>query len=488
MRLAENNQVSLEEAKKLLDKNELKEFKWTLDEYIQYGQENAIDQRWLRELENASAKFHISKLNAELLEIRAEYEKAFAKENEVVEDTIKESYTDRYDHMAYEIQKGYGVGFKVAGIDSEQLDKAIKKPWASDGKNFSDRIWSKKTQMVDTLHGELIRSMLTGGNTKEAISIMQKYVRNDVKNAKYAAARLIRTESAYFASEGQKKCFNDLNVEKYEIVATLDNRTSDICQGMDGQVFEMKDFETGVTAPPFHVNCRSTTTPYFDDEFAKGERSARGADGETYYVPSDMTYKEWKGKQDELREKEREDERYGRNKETAINKTYIESGEYRKKFDKMTDNEEVNRVLYQKAKEMLYHRSGTNFEDMVWIDGNTGEIIHYYDNATEEKGVNYSKRLLKKLKKYDNIITLHTHANSMPPSPDDFNSRLKRNYQKSYVLCHDGTIYEYGGEDEVNETLWQLYRSEIIGVSEKTKQEYALNEMIKNHKIFYKEL
>ena len=195
--------------------------------------------------------------------------------------------------MAYEIQKGYGVGFKVAGIDSEQLDKAIKKPWASDGKNFSDRIWSKKTQMVDTLHGEIIRSMLTGGNTKEAISIMQKYVRNDVKNAKYAAARLIRTESAYFASEGQKKCFNDLDVEKYEIVATLDNRTSDICQGMDGQVFEMKDFETGVTAPPFHVNCRSTTAPYFDDEFATGERFAREND-KIYKIPYNITYKEWK--------------------------------------------------------------------------------------------------------------------------------------------------------------------------------------------------
>ena len=294
MRLAENNQVSLEEAKKLLDKNELKEFKWTLDEYIQYGQENAIDQRWLRELENASAKFHISKLNAELLEIRAEYEKAFAKENEVVEDTIKESYTDRYDHMAFEIQKGYGVGFKVAGVDSEQLDKVIKKPWASDGKNFSDRIWTKKEQMVDTLHGELIRSMLTGGNTKDAIKIMQRYVSKDVKNAKYAAARLIRTESSYFASEGQKECFKDLDVEKYEIVATLDNRTSDICQGMDGQVFDMKDFETGVTAPPFHVNCRSTTAPYFDDEFAKGERAARDNAGTTYYVPSDMTFKEWK--------------------------------------------------------------------------------------------------------------------------------------------------------------------------------------------------
>ena len=151
----------------------------------------------------------------------------------------------------------------------------------------------------------------------------------------------------------------------------------------------MKEFEPGVTAPPFHVNCRSTTAPYFDDEFSLGERAARGEDGKTYYVPSDMTYKEWKGKQEELSEREREDERYGRNKSTAINKTYIESGEYRKKFDKMTDNEEVNRVLYQKAKEMLYHRSGTNFEDMVWVDGNTGKIIFIKQNETKPESINY---------------------------------------------------------------------------------------------------
>ena len=57
----------------------------------------------------------------------------------------------------------------------------------------------------------------------------------------------------------------------------------------------MSEYEEGVTAPPFHVNCRSCTAPYFDDEFTKGEqRAARDEDGNTYYVPADMTYKEWK--------------------------------------------------------------------------------------------------------------------------------------------------------------------------------------------------
>ena len=352
-------------------------------------EENAIDQRWLRELENASAKFHISKLNAELLEIRAEYEKAFAKENEVVEDTIKESYTDRYDHMAFEIQKGYGVGFKVAGVDSEKLDKVIKKPWASDGKNFSDRIWTKKEQMVDALHGELIRSMLTGGNTKDAIKIMQRYVSNDVKNAKYAAARLIRTESSYFASEGQKECFKDLDVEKYEIVATLDNRTSDICQGMDGQVFDMKDFETGVTAPPFHVNCRSTTAPYFDDEFAKGERAARDTDGKTFYVPSDMTYKEWKNGDYQIEENE-----IG----------YKMRGNWPKGF---VDKREIgNKISQEDLDDFIDYAKSKNIQ-IGTIDNKTGGFSEYcgdvkvlYEYVDKLSDYKIDKVILK----YDNVL------------------------------------------------------------------------------------
>jgi len=87
-------------------------------------------------------------------------------------------------------------------------------------------------------------------------------------------------------------CFNSLDVERFEIVATLDNSTSEICRGLDGEVIPMKDFQPGVTAPPFHCWCRTVTVPYFEDDI--GERAARGDDGKTYYVPSNMKYPEWK--------------------------------------------------------------------------------------------------------------------------------------------------------------------------------------------------
>ena len=68
-----------------------------------------------------------------------------------------------------------------------------------------------------------------------------------------------------------------------------------LCQDMDGRHYPMSQYEVGVTAPPFHPWCRSTTVPYFNDEWGRsGERVARAEDGKTYYVPSDMKHSEWK--------------------------------------------------------------------------------------------------------------------------------------------------------------------------------------------------
>jgi SPP1 gp7 family putative phage head morphogenesis protein len=130
---------------------------------------------------------------------------------------------------------------------------------------------------------------------KEAVETMMRYLDIEVENKMATARRLINTEMAYFTSEAQKMSYKELGCEQYEIVATLDGKTSHICQDMDGKVFDIKDFTAGITAPPFHPNCRSTTCPYFDDEFTEGEtRAAKSETGITFKVPSDMTYAEWK--------------------------------------------------------------------------------------------------------------------------------------------------------------------------------------------------
>lgn len=152
-----------------------------------------------------------------------------------------------------------------------------------------------------------------------------------------------------------------------------------------------------------------------------------------------------------------ENQRYGRNKNTVVNHQYIASAEYRRKFDKITDNKELRRILYSAAKEMLTHRSGTLFEDMYWIDERNGNVIASALNEQQESGISYSKAIYNSIKDNKHIITMHTHPNSSPPSISDFNSAFVHKYRKSLVICHNGAIYAYISNCEVSIRLYDAY-------------------------------
>lgn len=290
-RFATNNGISLAEARQYLKGADLKEFKWDVQEYIKYGQDNALNSGWMKELENASAKYHISKLEALKVQTQHSLEVMYAKQFGTMHGALSDAFESGYYHTAYELQHGFNVGWDIAGLDQAQIEKVLAKPWAADGYNFSERIWGNKNKLISEVHNELSRNIMLGVDPQKAIDSLAKKMNTSKNNA----GRLVMTEEAYFSSAAQKDCFESLGVEQYEIVATLDSHTSDICRSLDGKHFPMKDYQPGVTAPPFHVYCRSTTVPYFDKQFDIGERAARDEEtGKTYYIPDDMNYQEWK--------------------------------------------------------------------------------------------------------------------------------------------------------------------------------------------------
>ena len=288
-RFASNNKISMIEARRLLNSDELEEFKWDVQDYIKYGEENGINQQWMKELENASAKVHISRLEALKLQTQQELEKLYGNYHDSIDEHITNLYTSGYYHTAFEVQRGMGVGWQMQNFNSEKVSDIIHKPWAVDGRNFSDRVWTDKTRLINSMHDSLTRMSITGESPDRAIREISK----NMKVSRSQAARIVQTESAAFSARAQESCFSDLGVEEFQVVETLDSNTCDTCGEMDGKHFQMKDYKIGVTVPPFHPNCRGCTCPYFDDEFTIGERVAYGEDGKTYYVPENMTYKEW---------------------------------------------------------------------------------------------------------------------------------------------------------------------------------------------------
>jgi SPP1 gp7 family putative phage head morphogenesis protein len=95
---------------------------------------------------------------------------------------------------------------------------------------------------------ELTQMIIQGKGVKETSKALSKRLDADYKNC----VRLIHTEHSYFMEISSQKAYVECDVDKYEILATLDKRTSKICQDLDGEVFNVKDAVVGVNMPPFH--------------------------------------------------------------------------------------------------------------------------------------------------------------------------------------------------------------------------------------------
>ena len=290
-RFANNNGVvSMADARKLLTSAELKEFKWTLAEYREKAKDNA-DGKWQKELENVSARWHVSRLEALKYQLQQTVEVLAGGQLDALDSLLKNTYLNGYGQTAFTLQSGIGIGFDIAGLNGRAVQTLLNKPWALDGKNFSERIWGNKQVLIGELHKQLTQNLMTGGDLNRLIDSMSQKFNTSRSNA----ARLVYTEHAYAVSVATGESYRATGVQKVVFIATLDERTSEICQSMDGTIIDMKDYAPGQTVPPLHPYCRSTTAPYYADMAGIGERAARDPEtGKTYYVPKEMKYPEWK--------------------------------------------------------------------------------------------------------------------------------------------------------------------------------------------------
>ena len=446
-RLADNNEISLFEARKLLKRDELEEFHWSVEEYIKKGQENSINEYWMKELENASAKVHIRRLEAMKFQMQQHAEILYTKYCNGLTDHLHTSYANHFYRSAYEIQKGVGVGSNLAQLDTRKINKVLTTPWAADGKNFSDRIWNNKERMVKELHRELTQSIIRADDPQKAINNLARILNTSKNNT----GRLIMTEMAAVSSTAQKDCFDELDVEEFEIVATLDGRTSEICREMDGKHFPMSQYEIGVTAPPYHVRCRTVTVPYFKDDYGVvGQRAARGEDGKTYYVPADMTYKEWQD-------------------------AFVKGDDKAKdRLGLITNNNKSNPRYYDfqgKSIDVVEQEISKNDYETAVCFGKNGKAIFAQVQEGEKHEVHFTRYQMKKMKGLD---VTHSHPYSTPPSPNDLYDILVKGKPSSFRTCgNNGTYVLRYGDYIKNLPKYNIFDAEYDELLEIKKDKYV---------------
>lgn len=290
-RYAYENDMSYAEARKLLNSKEMRSFRLDLKSYIKAAELAGLSEVWQKKLNSYYMRMRISRLEALQLMIQQHLEVLFGNQLDSLDNSLKQLYTEGYYHTAFNIQQGAGVGTSFTLVDTNKLDAVLAKPWASDGRNFSSRIWEHKDNLVGLLNIEMTQAVIRGDDYSRVINTVARKMNVSRANA----GRLVMTEAAFIGTKAQQDCFKELDVEQYEFIATLDKRTSEICREMDGKVFKLSDMKIGTNAPPLHPHCRSCTAPYFEDADDL-ERTARSEDGKPYKVLADMSYKEWKEK------------------------------------------------------------------------------------------------------------------------------------------------------------------------------------------------
>ena len=254
---ANNEVISEETAKKLLNAVERKEWRLTLKEFRQMAKEGGF----YKELNAEYFRSRVSRLQR--LQTQIDFETArLAKRSEMLlTNHLTESANSTYWQSVETIAEGSNLSVSFAKFNQKMVDELINRPFH--GKHFSKRVWrNNRTKLAKELKNILSDSIYRGDSiTKMTEKILQRF---DV--AQNRAATLIRTEAGHVAEQATLKSYKDMSVKQYEWLATLEtDRTCNDCWKLHERVFQVKYATIGTTYPLLHPNCRCTTAPIIND-------------------------------------------------------------------------------------------------------------------------------------------------------------------------------------------------------------------------------
>lgn len=188
---------------------------------------------------------------------REELEKLGAKQIALLSKEFEANWFEIYYSIDIQGAKAFST------IDKAMVTQMINQVWVADGKNWSQRIWTNNSKLLETLNEGLIHIVASGKKTTDLKNLLQERF-----NVSYSRANtLVRTELAHIQTVAAKQRYQDYGLTEYEILGNEDDTCgshSPDCHKMDGKKFQYSEMAIGVNAPPFHPNCKCSIIPVVD--------------------------------------------------------------------------------------------------------------------------------------------------------------------------------------------------------------------------------
>lgn len=393
-------------------------------------------------------KARISRLEQVQAQIYAKAKMIYPKEELKNTMCYKGVINNSYYKAIYDTQMGTGLDFAFTKIDNNLLNLVLNEKWS--GLNYSQRIWKNTDYLAESLSYTLGGALLSG----QSVEKTTKQIRERFNVSKYYAERLVRTETNHFNNRADAMAYEELGVEQYVFVATLDTRTSDICQSHDNKRYYYKDMKEGVNYPPLHPNCRSVTRGYISEEVEKSlTRIARNPVTGRNEIVGNISYQEW-AKQNGISTKVKDTTPKPTNKPAnkELNITYLD--ELSKVDSKLlSDNKAQLIKLSNKYPKISQHidkngltiGSGYRKDTKAWAGS---DFMGQYERQSIKLNYDYYKN-------YDNFVQEELDGIksgwSMPCSEDnasvytlthEYGHFIHNNLLKSYVDTHQEEYFK----------------------------------------------
>lgn len=265
-RYAQNNIITLAEAKKHLNASELRSARYEIAKYYSSIDKLArtatgevstkLLRKYKEELRQQSARAYLSRLEDLKIRIKDYIVQLGVEEDAQLHKSLLQAGEYTYNRSADELSKY--TGFTNAP-SKRQFEKMINARWL--GQNYSGRVWESKKILEQELETTFLQGMVRGQNPRKIAEDMQKDMGGDY----HRFERLARTETMHILNEAVLQSYEDYGVQEYQFITGQDERTCEICGSLDGEHFKLSEKMEGINYPVMHPNCRCSTIPYFED-------------------------------------------------------------------------------------------------------------------------------------------------------------------------------------------------------------------------------
>ena len=253
---ADDNKMSYSDALQRLRDADLSDYQANAEKYRKQAEK---DPELLKRLNEQYASSKVTRFDALNLEMTYKIG--------VMQGIIEKSFENYLKSTAKYAYKKV-MGGNSGALNEPALKELISTPF--NGYNYSEQVWGNTDNLAKDLREVLKRGFIRGDDVRSmAAELSKKY-----NVARARAQTLIRTDGTAIVNRSAIKRYEESGLKYYRISVHLDNRTSQICKRIhrENKLYRIDEFETGITAPPFHYNCRSAVIP---DEEELDEQSLK---------------------------------------------------------------------------------------------------------------------------------------------------------------------------------------------------------------------